>query len=62
MSTTTKDALLIWLAQNRGILTKVSLQVKPPVSPQFVSQVYRGIRKSKDGKIERLLKQYGAPL
>ena len=62
MATTTKDALIVWLAQNRGILTKVSKQMKPPVTSQFVSQVCRGIRNSKDGKVERLLRQYGAPL
>lgn len=62
MSNVTKDAVIVWLSQNRGILTKVSKQMKPPVSPQFVSQVCRGVRKSKDGRIERLLKSYGAPL
>ena len=62
MSTSTKEAMIVWLAQNRGILTKVAKQMRPPVTPQFVGQVCRGTRKSEDGKIERVLKSYGAPL
>ncbi len=58
----TKEALLVWISDNRGMLSKVSRQMKPPVSPQFVSQVVRGIRKSKDGKVELLLRKYGAPI
>ncbi len=62
MSTTTSEAMIVWLAQNRGVLSKIAEQVKPTVSPQFVGQICRGKRKSRDGKIERILKSYGAPL
>ena len=62
LATNTKDNVIVWLAQNRGVLTSISKQVHPAVTPQYVSQVVRGLRKSKDGKIERLLKSHGAPI
>lgn len=62
MSTKTKDAMIVWLANNRGVLTRLAEQMKPPVTPQFVGQICRGTRKSKDGRIERILRAYGAPL
>jgi hypothetical protein len=62
MSTKTKEAMIVWLAQNRGILTKIAALAKPPVTGQFVGQIARGIRKSIDGKIERMLRSHGAPL
>lgn len=62
MSTDTKEDLIIWLAQNRGMLSKVAKLMRPPVTPQFVSQVVRGVRKSKDGKVERILRSHGAPI
>lgn len=62
MASPTREALLVWISLNRGVLSKIAAEMKPPVTPQFVSQVVRGLRKSKDGKIERLLKSYGAPI
>ncbi len=48
----------LWLAHNRGVLTEVALKLK--VSPQAVSAVYKGKRRS--AKIERALKRKGATL
>lgn len=62
MPTQLNEAMIVWLAQNRGLLSKIAEQVKPSVTPQFVGQVCRGKRKSRDGKIERILRSYGAPL
>ncbi len=62
MSTKTKEAMIIWLANNRGVLSKIAEEMRPKVTPQFVGQVCRGTRKSKDGKIERILRTHGAPL
>lgn len=56
------DALLLWLARNRGVLKWVADQIRPAVTEQFVCMVARGKRKSKDGKVERLLRQKGAPI
>lgn len=57
-----KEALIVWLAQNRGILTRIAKGMKPPVTCQFVGQVVRGIRKSQDGRVERVLRSHGAPI
>tara|TARA_R110000868_G_scaffold238788_1_gene493267 strand:+ start:458 stop:649 length:192 start_codon:yes stop_codon:yes gene_type:complete len=62
MTQKTKDAVILWINQNRGILTKVARELNPPCSSQYVSQVARGIRRSKDGTIERKLKSIGCPL
>lgn len=62
MATQPKDELIIWLSRNRGILTKISRFVRPPCTSQFVSQVARGSRKSRDGNVERELRKYGAPI
>jgi hypothetical protein len=62
MAITAKTALLVWIAQNRGVFSKIARAMHPPVTSQFVSQVARGQRKSKDGKVERELKKMGAPI
>jgi len=62
VSTKTKEAMILWLAQNRGLLTKIADEMRPKVTPQFVGQVCRGARRSKDGKVERILRSHGAPL
>lgn len=51
-----------WVKQHRGALSKIANSVKPRVSPQFVSQVLSGEKRSKDGRVERLLRDMGAPL
>jgi len=52
--------ILMWQAANRGTMTKIAERAK--VTPQFVYLVIRGRRKSKGGKVERLLKEAGAPI
>ena len=52
--------VLMWQAANRGTMTKIAERAK--VTPQFVYLVIRGRRKSKGGKVERLLKEAGAPI
>ncbi len=56
------DEMHLWLAKNRGALTEIANTVRPFVTPQFVCMVARRLRKSKDGKVERMLKEKGAPL
>lgn len=62
MANQTKPEMIVWLARNRGKLTEIALSLAPKVTPQFVGQVARGLRSSKDGKIERALRANGAPL
>lgn len=62
MPTQLNEAMIVWLAQNRGKLSEIAKQMKPTVTPQFVGQICRGKRKSRDGKVERILRSYGAPL
>lgn len=62
MPSQTKPEMIIWISNNRGILTKVAQAMRPQVSVQFVGQVARGKRQSKDGSIERKLKSLGAPI
>ena len=54
-------ACAAWVARNRGILSRIARAVKPPVTPQAVHLVLRGLRKSTDGRIEKALAQAGAP-
>lgn len=56
------DAVAIWISHNRGKLTQIAAAVSPKVAPQFVTQVLRRHRKSKDGRVERMLREAGAPL
>lgn len=56
------DAIIVWVAGNRNKLTKIANDPRVNKSPQFVHMVSRGQRKSKDGVIERLLREAGAPI
>lgn len=51
--------VVVWVSQNRGILTSIADRAN--VTPQMVHMVLRGLRKSEGGKIERMLKEAGAP-
>jgi hypothetical protein len=53
-------AMLVWVQYNRGTLTKIAREAQ--VSPQFVHLVMRGARSSTAGRIEKLLRERGAPL
>ena len=57
-----KEAIIIWLYNNHGILAKIARDLRPPVTPQYVGMVARGKRRSKDGVIERKLRALGCPL
>ena len=52
--------MLVWVSRNRGKLTEIAEKAK--CSPQFVHMVMRGERSSSDGRVERLLREYGAPM
>lgn len=52
--------MILWIRQNRGQLARVAQTLR--CSPQFVSQVANGVRSSKNMRIERMLKEAGAPL
>ena len=49
-----------WVNEHRGELSKIAAMAR--VSPQFAHQVLRGLRSSKDGNVERLLRQAGATI
>jgi hypothetical protein len=51
---------IAWVGANRGALSAIARMAG--VTPQFVSLVLRGERKSKDGRIELELRKKGAPL
>jgi hypothetical protein len=56
-----KDPLcILWVAENRNTLTEIADLCD--CSPQFVSLVLHQRRKSKDGRVERALRDRGAPL
>lgn len=56
-----KDPMtILWVHGHRGIIASVARDCK--VTPQFVGYCLYGTRKSKDGRIERLLKEAGAPI
>ena len=57
---TRKEAIALWMAANWGALTRIAGRLK--VTPQFVHQVLRGQRKSRNGRVERQLKDLGAPI
>lgn len=48
-----------WLGQNRGILSKIALEVG--VTPSFVRIVFRGGSTSRNGAVEAALAAAGAP-
>lgn len=62
MPSPAKPEMIVWLDQNRGVLSKIALAMRPQVTPQYVGQVARGKRRSRDGSIERKLKSLGAPI
>ena len=51
-----------WVSEHRGELSRIARGVRPQVTPQFVHQVLRGLRRSEDGRVERALKKMGAPV
>ncbi len=51
-----------WVTNNRGQMSKIGREVRPPVTAQFVHQVLRGRRRSEDGRVERALRAAGAPV
>lgn len=56
-----KDPLaILWAANNRNALTAIADRMG--TSPQFVSMVLHGKRKSKDNRVERALREMGAPI
>lgn len=56
-----KDPLaILWAANNRNSLTEIAVRLH--VTPQFVSMCLHKRRKSKDGRVERALREMGAPL
>jgi hypothetical protein len=54
------QGVALWMANNRGALTDVSL--KCGVTPQFVHMVLNGRRKSSAGDVEAELRKVGAPV
>ncbi len=52
--------MLVWVNRNRGMLTAIA--DKSGKSVQFVHLVTRGERSSRDGVVERLLREAGAPM
>lgn len=52
------DAMRLWVSKNRNIQTTIATSV--PCSPQFVNMVIKGARRHE--KVERLLREAGAPI
>lgn len=50
---------ILWVSNNRSKLTQIAEECA--CTPQFVGYVLYGKRRSRDGKVERLLKEAGAP-
>lgn len=57
-----RQAIVVWVSNNRNKITELARSMRPRVSPQFVHMVLYGHRKSRDGKVERKLRAMGAPL
>ncbi len=55
-------AASMWVLRNRGELSRIAARIRPPVSPQFVHLVLRGKRRSRGGRVERMLRGAGAPV
>lgn len=56
-----KDPMcVLWASSNRNALTNIARDCG--VTPQFVHYVLYGLRRSKEGKVERLLRELGAPI
>jgi hypothetical protein len=59
-SISSADHKRLWVSRNRSILTKVAKATG--TKPQFVSMVLYGSRRSTGGRVERKLREAGAPL
>ena len=56
-----KDPMaILWLNANRNVLAEVAREFK--VTPQFCHYVLYGMRRSEGGRIERALRERGAPI
>ena len=56
-----KDPMaVLWASSHRNVLTEIAKQFD--VSPQFCHMILYAKRRSKDGRIERALKELGAPV
>ncbi len=51
---------VVWVAEHRGKLSAIAKEAR--VTAQFAHQVLRGLRRSKDGNVERILRREGAPV
>lgn len=49
-----------WVALNHGVCAKIAQQAD--CTSSFVNLVLYGQKRSKDGKVERLLRKAGAPI
>jgi hypothetical protein len=54
-----RNARIVWLADNPGIITRVAEE--HGVTQPFVSDVFHGRRKSRDSEIEKRFAELGAP-
>lgn len=50
---------ILWVADNKGVLTKIAEELG--VTQPFVSDVFYGRRKSRNGDVEKRLAEFGAP-
>jgi len=58
---TRKDPMLIlWASAHRNVLTQIAEEVG--CTPQFCHYVLYGLRKSRDYRVERRLRELGAPI
>lgn len=56
-----KDPMaILWVSSHRNALAEVAKACG--VTPQFCHYVLYGLRHSKDGKVERMLREMGAPV
>lgn len=56
-----KDPMaVLWASNHRNSLTEIARQFG--VTPQFCHMILYSKRRSKDGRIERALKELGAPI
>ena len=54
-----REKRAVWLMNNRGALSSVA--EKCNLSSGYVSDIYRGNRRSRSGEVETLLAEMGAP-
>jgi len=56
-----KDPMIVlWASAHRNVLSELARQFN--VTPQFCHMVLYAHRKSRDGRIERALRELGAPI